>query len=225
MKYVVFLLAAGMLSITAKAQDHFYLSASSGLSLANLHNNMNYTDPVTQGSVATYNINLGVGYQYKHWRLQTGIQYLETGYKLGHMDINPITGIGFWSENDDYRITFRHLGIPLQLGYVINLGNGFTLVPEIGALTTYNFNARSEIKIVNGGENSHTWTGDDFKNRYRTISLWGNAGAHLEYKLNNTFSVMAGPSVQYMLTNFAVPDGIKEHNYDFNFDIGFKVDL
>jgi len=235
MKALLFIAAMAWASSTVNAQNGFYLSPSVGVGATNVKQNYTYNDPtgnsITRSSLINYNAKIGIGYKYKNWRFQTGLQYLQTGYELNNLlfssDFDPAqpvtTGTG------TYQIRYKHLGIPLQVGYVIQPQKKFSLVPFIGLLTTYNIDAKSNIEMGNAITNT-SWSRKDFDNRYNRMSVWGTAALYGQFNLNNNISLFAGPSLQYMISNFDKSPGIgsrtsSQRNYSINIDFGINIGL
>lgn len=235
-KPIALIVITGALTLSAKAQDGFYLSPSLGVGATNVKQNYSYTNAsgntITRSSLINYNAKIGIGYKYKSWRFQTGLQYLQTGYELNDLLFSSVfdpsqpvaTGAG------EYQLRFHHLGIPLQVGYVIQPKKKFSLVPSIGILTTYNLMAKSSLRADNNAESRYTWSRERFNNEFNRFSLWGTANLHLEYKLNNKITFFAGPSIQYMISNFEKnPENAmiksRQRNYTINLDLGVHIGL
>lgn len=236
MKYILSILAAGLLSTTADAQNGFYLTGGAGAGTTNVKQNYSYTDitgsTITRSSRYSYNASLGIGYRYKNWRFQTGVQYLKTGYELNNLvfssDFDPTRIIAV--PSGDYRITYDHIGVPVQVGYTIAPSKKLSLVPYLGLLPTYNLGARSVIS-ASGTETVNKWTSAAFGSRYNRISLWGTAALQLEYKVSNKVSITGGPSLQYMISNFEknthpVPENqYQQRNYAISLNLGVTIRL
>jgi hypothetical protein len=236
MRYLITFLAAGLLSATAQAQNGFYISSSIGAGMAGVnrsHANPNNAPGVlNQSGIVGLNAKGGLGYRYKNWRLETGIQYLSTGYQLNNLtfssDFDPnktlITGSG------KYKITYGHIGIPVSVGYKLHLGEKLSLVPSLGVFASYNMGASTWTK-EGGTERKNTFSGDDFKKEYNSLSLWSTAALHFEYKLSDKISLFAGPSAQYMISNFykeptnSTIFTAAQRNYNINIDLGVKFNF
>lgn len=233
MRYLITLLAAGLLSASAHAQNGFYASASVGAGMAGAnrrhYNPNNAPGVLDQSGITGFNAKGSLGYRYKNWRLETGIQYLRTGYQLNNLsfssDFDPnktlITGTG------KYRVTYGHIGIPLSIGYAFPLSKKLSLVPSLGILASYNTGASTWTK-EGGTERKGTLSGDIFKNEYNSLSLWGTAALHLGYKINDRISLFGGPSAQYMISSFYKEPSnnmnftAAQRNYNINIDLGVK---
>ncbi|WP_118949661.1 outer membrane beta-barrel protein [Taibaiella helva] len=232
MKKLRYLAAALCLPALTHAQNGFYLSASGGAGITNA------SKPEPPGIILEdksafmhYSARLNAGYQMNRWRFQTGIQYFTSGFKRDLVfgnDFNPATP-DIVNPSGDQRVTFHHIGIPVQVGYALPLGNRLKLVPTLGLLTTYNISASMRTRE---GSIKHTssLTGADFSSQYNRISFWGTAAVHLEYRLSNKVSLFGGPSANYMIGNLAKPSvnsgfSYSQRNYTIGFELGIKLEL
>lgn len=236
MKKLLYLAAVLALPALTHAQDGFYLSASGGAGMSNATRSESAGAITGKKTFLTnYNARLTAGYQLNRWRFQTGIQYMTSGYKsdlVFSTDYDPLTGTV--NPSGDARLTFRHIGVPIEVAYALPVGKKLSLVPSLGLLATYNINAQSKTRHHGNPENTHTLSGDDFATLYNRISLWGTASFHVEYKLNDKLSLFGGPSANYMITNMAkqiegphIPElsNISQRNYSFGFELGIKLNL
>jgi hypothetical protein len=230
MKKTLFLAGAIILAVPAIAQNGFYLSPSVGAGMSNARPYNPWTD-ISLSSSFSYNASMGVGYHYKNWRIQSGIQYLTSGYQLNNVSVteffdplNPYRG------TDKYRISYRHLGVPLQIGYTILPTKKLSLVPYLGAFISYNIGARS-VSTEADIKTKTSWSKDEFDLFYKSISVWGTAALYLQYKATNRISILCGPSAKYMISNFAKQRfGImeklsKQKNQAVTLDLGVNIKL
>lgn len=235
MKKTLFLATAVLLAIPAFAQNGFYLSTTVGTGMSNVKQGYTFINEngsfVKQTGIMNYNAKIGVGYQFKNWRFQTGLQYGTSGYKLkGSLfsaDFDPITP--YQQGASEYQLTYNHIGIPVQVGYVILPERKLSIVPQIGIFTSYNLGAHSSM-VSQGEQKEHTWSKESFEGQYKRVSIWGTAAIQLEYKLSKRISLIGGPSVQYMINNFNYspnPSFFKseQRNYAINFDLGVNIKL
>lgn len=237
MKKLLYLAAALSLPALTHAQDGFYLSASGGAGMSNAtRSEVPGLMSEEKTFITNYNAGLTAGYQLNRWRFQTGVQYMTSGYKYDLVfstDYDPLTGKV--NPSGDVRLTFRHIGIPVQVAYALPIGKKLNLVPSLGLLATYNMNLQSRTRYNNGTrENTQTLSGDDFTALFNRVSLWGTAALHVEYKLSDRVSLFGGPSANYMITNLAkqidmphVPElsNISQRNYSFGLELGVKLNL
>lgn len=226
------LLTAGILTMQANAQSGFYLSPAIGAGMSGVKQNYFSIDQKNGFSpdskvILSYNAQLGVGYRYKKWRLETGLQYLVTGYKYEDifLGIDFPTGPAGTTET-----RYQHLAVPLRLGYSISLSDRLHLVPYAGIAASYNMGARTITDIPGSLKSDYRWKSKDFKNQFNSISVWGNLALQLEYKTSDRISIFGGPSAQYMISNFLkTPDNAvykaSDRQYTINMDLGVKIGL
>ena len=225
------MLALGMLSFQASARNGFYISPSIGAGISSQKQKYFSPDQISYSpdtkNAFSYNAQLGIGYSYKKWRLETGLQYAVTGYK--YTDI--ILGINFPDMGEGTIETrYQHLSLPLRIGYTVGLSDKLSLAPYAGIIASYNLGARTVTKFSPEPKSDYRWQSKDFKNYYNSSSLWGNLALRLEYKVNNRLSILGGPTVQYMISNFMkIPDGAiykaSERMFLVNMDFGVKYNL
>lgn len=229
MKHLSALLCSGLLTIPAYAQNGFYLSPSVGAGMSSSSPSSygttsdGYSVLMDKTPIPAYNMQIGIGYQYKNWRFQSGLQYFRSGFKIGGLSFNthfnPFDPAVL--TNGSYNISISQIGIPLQVGYVIPLSKKLCLVPYaglLGALTFAGNSRHDEHKQIT----NRSLSGAEL-NGYGRFTVWGLAGLQLEYKLNNKVSVFGGPSLQYRLrTTGGNTDG---NFYNLNFNLGMKFNL
>ncbi|WP_118974153.1 autotransporter outer membrane beta-barrel domain-containing protein [Taibaiella koreensis] len=233
MNKLIYLLAAISLPAATYAQNGFYLSASGGAGISNATRS-EIPGPTLgdKHAVFQYGARITVGYQMKRWRLQTGVQYLTSGFKRDLIfgnDFNPANLPGVVNPSGDQSVTFHHIGIPVQVAYTLPLGNKLSLVPTLGVLATYNTGATVQTWEGNN-KSTYNLTGDAFGTQYNRISVWGTAALHLEYKLSDKVSLFGGPSASYMFGNMvkqgSIPyASVTQRNYNIGFELGIKIAL
>ncbi|WP_118975851.1 outer membrane beta-barrel protein [Taibaiella koreensis] len=228
MKYVLVLLLACPFATTLHAQNGLYLAPSIGAGLSNANRSVltgsgEMTMGNAKGPVFSQTAQLGIGYQYKHWRFQSGIQYFQGGYKTDDPIFRPATDNPAMpvSLKDEYRFVVHQVGIPLQVGYAIALSPRLTLVPYAGITTAFAF--AGNARLSNGAGTTGGGLEGIAVNDYGRFTLWGQAGLQLEYKLNNRISLTGGPSVQYRLAGTGNRDA--KNYYNLNFNLGAKINL
>ncbi|RYE11976.1 MAG: hypothetical protein EOP51_32360 [Sphingobacteriales bacterium] len=236
MKKALLVLMAGIIATTNSfAQNGFYLSPSVGIGMGNgdFSREDNSFNRVTHPATFVYHGKLIIGYEFNNWRLQTGIQYFNSKYKikgaLFSSDFDP-TG-NATSANSVIQNSYKHIGIPLQLGYVLGSDRKLSVVPYVGIIAAYNFrNFTDQVSVSGAAIQKRKWEADVFNPNFNGMSIWGTAAVHLEYKLSKRISIIAGPSSQYMISNFRNnPSGTvyqsTQHNYTLSLDAGVKIKL
>jgi hypothetical protein len=230
MKYIPALLITSMFSLSAYAQNGFYIAPSIGAGISNATKSpyavgvYGYAASNHKSAVFSNNLQFGIGYRYKNWLFQTGIQYFKSGYKID----NLVFGTDFDPNNDNisgsgsYTIKINQIGIPLQVGYAIPLSNKLSLVPYVGVLSSFTFSGSSKLnepgKLPKNSELSGAALND-----YGRFTFWGLAGAQLEYKLSDKVSLFGGPSIQYKLGSTS--NNNQQNFYNLNFNLGLKMNL
>ncbi len=225
MHRIILMLAFGLLAHQASGRNGFYVSPSAGVGVSRLRLNYLLPDGVKfdrrAENVLSYNATLGMGYNYKKWRLEMGLQYALTGYQV--TCLSP----GF-PDNTRTTTRYEHLNIPLRLGYNIGLNNRLSFVPYAGIVVGYNIGARTITNYPPAPELEHGWSADEFKNSYNRFYLSGSLALRLEYMINHRISIFSGPSAQYMLTRFMkMPSEMKpsENIFMAHMDLGLKVNF
>ncbi len=226
MKYLITLLISGMALVATHAQNGAYIAAAAGIGSCAINTNITYFDQkgnsIERSALVSYNAGIGIGYEHKHWRFETGVQYLRTGYEMP----NLLFGTDFDGELSHFatgpgklRLTYNHIGIPLRAGYVFYSSRKINLVPYLGILSTYNTGARSVFNST-----ANTWSATAFDNRYNRISVWGTAALYLEGKVSSKVSLFGGSSLYYMISDFAKAY-TTQRNYMIGVDLGLKMTL
>jgi len=228
MKHALAFLTTIVLSMAASAQNGFYLSPSIGAGISNANRSVPFdqygpTLGSAKGPVFSTTAQIGIGYSYKRWRFQSGIQYFQGGYKTDDPIFRPA------SDNlaiplpltDEYRFVVHQVGIPLQVGYAIALSKRLTLVPYAGITPAFAFAGSS--RFSNSSETTRGGLEGYAVNDYGRYTLWAQAGMQLEYKLNNRISLTGGPSLQYRIAGTGNQDA--KHYYNLNFNLGAKISL
>jgi hypothetical protein len=229
MKKMFFLLGCIAIGLNAKGQGKVYIMPTAGIGLSNVSQDYNKDQfhDLNKSGIMNYNIQVGVGYCLGKWRIETGLQYLVSGFK--HTGLLFGNSYPNGSANGFIEYKYLHLNVPLQVGYTIPVSAKFSFVPMVGMALGYNMDEHitvdyDEVRYTNNmGRQA-------FKSIYNTISVWTKTGVRLEYKINNRFQLIGGPNFQYMLTNlYKVPDNVvyeaAQHNYSLNFDLGLKVSI
>jgi|GEM_PF-1161580 len=229
MKKSILALCLTVASISAAAQSELFLQPGAAIGTGEVIRKVYPGTTIHYDNATQTNYQIGIGYQTGKWRISTGVGYLRTGYQDNALfATNTSTGqygIGY-SQTPTYQYKtiyefFHHVMVPLTVSYQVRLSNKFVLVPSIGAEGSYNMDEKVHIS----GQDEYTVPDKTFTSNYNSISVWAMTSLHAEYKLNERLSIFAGPSGQWMLTNFyKVPSGAAytatQHNYSYLFDAG-----
>jgi len=234
MKKVIFSLAACCIVAAVNAQNKFYVLPSVGAGISNIH--QTFYSPVVQESdikndvVFNYNTQLLLGYQWKHFVIETGAQYLTTG------NSNEFAFVTVEPPQPEFlyrKVTYKYtsITIPVQIGYEIPVSPAFSVTPTIGANIGFNLSQQYSWKDLNDHESTEKLPNDLYGNNFKKTSIWGNAGVRLSYKINERIAIVGGPGFQYMLNNFVEDPVISstfkstQRNYSLDFNLGVRVNL
>lgn len=215
--------------MNAKGQGKIYIMPTAGMGLSNVSQDYakgQFSD-LKKSGIMNYNIQIGVGYRLERWRIETGLQYLVSGFK--HTGLLFGNSYPNGAANGYIVYKYLHLNVPLQVGYTIPVSSKFSFVPTVGMALGYNIDQHTTVDYEDV-RYTNKMGRQAFKSIYNTISVWGKAGFRIEYKLNNRFDLVGGPAFQYMFTNiYKVPDNApykaSQHSYSLNFDLGLKVNI
>jgi hypothetical protein len=172
----------------------------------------------------SYNIQASIGYRYKNWRFQSGIQYLKSGYEIKDLIFTQsptpythaiVTSLG------SYKVGFGQLGIPIQVGYAIPLNKKLSFIPYAGLFAAFTFSGSSRYEYK--GEKSKNSLSGAALAGYGWFTGWGKFGLQLEYKVNNKVSIFGGPSVQYELVTTG--ESMENSFSNFHFNLGLSISL
>ena len=227
MKNIILLFMLGGCT-AANAQNGIYLAPSLGIGQTNVKSNI-VNAPI---SIRHYGGKLGIGYPKNKWRLESGLRYFTTGYKTRtyYLFDNNMYFPTIWNQPDLFDIlTYRHLEVPLKIGYEVKLAHRLFFVPMIGISTSYNMGARDQVessgRITQDGE----LTASEFDSRYQRYSAWVNLALNLEYKVSKRTNVVAAFQGDYMFTSLLKPhvyyNQSTQNNYAYSFNLGVKWNI
>ncbi len=222
---VIFLV---IINFSVSAQNIFYIKPFAGMGFSNIISRSFSTGistfPSDNHLLKSYDGGVAIGHRMGNVDISTGIQILSTGTKH--------TGIVFWngagpSDSGYYSNRFRHLMIPVNIGYHIHIGKKFSVMPEIGIAASYNFNGTTYSKTQIRNER-HNFS--PANSNFHMFSLFGSGQLNIQYVLNQMLALTLTPSFYYMLTNFdnppsGAPFDPKEHPYAANVNIGLVINL
>lgn len=172
------------------AQDGFFITATGyGCITGNL------SGPSDASEIASgLKSGINIGYQRNRWQFSTGIHYLETGYQQDifyNNNFNPDTPLY-------QQFKFRHILVPLEVGYELLPGRRFGLIPSAGLAFSHNTAMRY---LSNNGNYERTVKNTEFSMNYNAFSFFAHVGFHVRYKINDQFSLLAGYQSFFMLSN------------------------
>ncbi len=205
-------------SLSSAAQNGWFLAGSTGIGVANIRERALYPSSSVKTGILSFAPQITAGYRLGHLRFSAGLAYYRTGYtrKKHTVIYAPPTLTPY---ETDLQCVFRHLAIPLTIGSELYLSDRLTLLPHLGTDISFNL---GETLIYRNAANtfSYSITNTEFHNTYHSVSLIGNAGIRLEYKIGRV-SLFAGPAGRYMLGDFLrKPYNLSLHPYGLYFNTG-----
>jgi len=212
-----------------KKPKPFYLTPVASTGTGNASQNIDapgsgITTPKPK-SIITHNIGMNFGYLHNKLRFEAGLQYGSSGYKYLE---KALPGA---QKNSSISVTYSHLSIPIQVGYEVQLNKEVKMIPKLGLLTSYNIGATEKQFLQGSQPSKRDMSSSVFNDNYNKISLWTTAAVHFEYAVGPRVGVFAGPSFQYMVSDFLkMPPGgtfdPTQRNYNLHIDLGatFRLD-
>ena len=187
-------------------------SALSAVMINNIANNEVYTDvkhhaPLTFGASMRFQIS-------KNWGVETGLTYT-----LLQSDLRGGSNESYYEENQ----RLHYIGIPLRINRTIWSNRSFELYASAGGAieksvsgrlkTTYTVDNREEVTHV-----------ESLSIKELQFSLAATLGA--QYKVTEQMGFYLEPGMVYYFNDGSNIETIrKEHPYNFNLQLGFRVDF
>lgn len=145
---------------------------------------------------AGWSLNAELGYRFQNnFQISTGLCIIKTAFSNNFNYIIP--------EPSDYYETFRfkHLMLPLSVGYNFQLSPKLTLTPSVNTGVSY---------LLSGNYQSET--SSSFKEKfnrqtlaanYNEISIWAGTSLQLSYTVNERISLTGSYVFNSMVSNFS----------------------
>lgn len=194
------------------------MAGTAGFGVANMRERALYPAAGEKTGIFSFAPEITAGYRLGYLRFSAGMSYYRTGYtrKKHTVIYAPPTLTPY---ETDLQCIFRHLSIPLCIGSEVYISDRLTLLPYLGADISFNL---GETLIYRNEANtfSYSITNTEFYNNYHRVSLMGNGGINLEYKIGK-LSLFGGPAARYMLADFLrKPYNLSLHAYGLYFNTG-----
>ncbi len=231
MRKILLVLGLGMPVLPSFAHRGLYVAPSVGMGMSNAAQDFFTVDQngrqIKPAAVFCYNAQVGIGYRFGRWRLETGLQYAITGFTHKALFFDDIPADA--AEGTE-QTRYYHLSVPLCVGYTLPLSSRWSLSPRVAAMLGYNLGAATIADFPGRMKMNAPWTSEQFKKEKQSVSFWGSVSLLAEYGLSHRVSLFAGPGMQYMLSNFLkVPAGAPykatERPYFINMDLGARINL
>lgn len=156
--------------------------------------------PAANSGKPIYTLGIQAGLAYTHLRLSAGVALLNNGF--GHEGLlfedqfDPLTGQVIKSTAPvDIAYTYRHIAIPITVGYALNLGGKLSIVPEIAIAPAYRIAYISEWQQADGSVkryNNNATVGDK-------MSVFFMTAVNAQYNLNKHIGITLGPAYTILL--------------------------
>lgn len=222
-----------LLSATLYAQNGLFIAPFAGAGAGSTHSNLYNQDAFFIYDVqkptltSTYTAGITVGYRLNKWELTTGVAYLQSGFAQRY-DMGD-----FILEHVKHTEHETHIVIPVVADRRFHLTGRSYLSAGIGAALYQNIGAKYKDDIsldgvTNTATTRHTYTADEFNDRYHKTSLSGIGRVRYMYQLSPKLNIFAGPEFQYMLTSILKTTDYfdhYQHNYVVNMNLGVQLNL
>lgn len=221
-KNLAALAALTLFSYNSYAQTFFYLKPYGGTGYTSATHKNVYNSTVKERGILATQAGIAVGYAQGAWRTEMGLQYLETGYKILPVYISG--GNNKLMDSGSYSLRFRHLVLPLNIGYALKAGKKMNIIPALGIAALWNMNATSRLKTTLH-DDKYTYQSAEFSRTYRKVVFAGMVHLGLEYNLSSQLALTADPQFCYMVSSMYDNRGYstfpyKQHNYALTTTVG-----
>lgn len=223
MKYLAAIILL-LIPLLSEGQNGFFAKPSYSIGFSNMVLKSDTRNIQNKKGVFSNAISLAFGYEYNNIRINTGLGYLKTGYK-----IKDYTTIYFHLQPflSDGIFLYDHFIVPLEVSYVQKLSKSLSVVPGAGIVFCANL---GESIVYKNAETTLKYSVNtvDFKSIYHSVSFLAHGNVAFEYNLAENLSLCAGPSVYYMVPSFLKQvHGFadKQHNYAVVADIGVVLHI
>ena len=217
-KFILFILCLSC--IPAFAQDGLFLQPTIGIGVGKVKYSEDAPFPIKFTLIPS--VQIGIGYQFSHVVLSTGLGYMQTGFaqKITYTDyVGNVVGTGYLN------LHYNHLVVPVTVGYKLNGGKKFSVTPVIGTEITYNISGR-EVTSGYGPKQNTKIPNDQFKKGIEPISVFGLIQLNLDFLIADRLSIVCTPKFDYMVTNMLKDSPhIAQHCYTFLLNAGIKWSL
>lgn len=214
----------GFYGLSGYAQAGFYLApmAGGGISSSSGAGFLLSTNPKSPIYAQEYQV--GLGYSFHNWQLETGLGYATTGaHGVGYLwrSVGYWGGVLVFTPPPAYTATTinRHILAPLSVRYNILMGKRLSVVPGLGIEWLYNY-ATETRNVSNEAFTDVANTYDHFKTVTPALLYSLECG----WKLNDKWSILAGPNMQHMLKPVTTQPGFG-YDYAYVFNAGLKYQI
>lgn len=128
-----------------------------------------------------------------HWMLMSGLNFAQSGGRFAVM--SPYAMSAYAEEFKEVNTRVLSFEIPLKIGYDINLGHNFSIIPNVGMFARYTVATfKSNIILADGSTQKWNSTKDFDKGSYHIDAFkrfdYGLVGG-IDFRFANHYSVSA----------------------------------
>ncbi len=221
---ILFSLAFCIAYLSATAQTGFYLQPIFGGGTSNtiFINRMDVREKTTP--VPMLNGEVGVGFQFKTFVVNTGLGFMRTGFGIS----DPYGLRGVYSG----KYCINHIVLPMMVGFRLRTKSKISVTPALGLEIAYNNTGKVSIDAVPGSYVPMTYriAHKDLRYQYLELSVFAVAELRLECKLSSHLAVMCVPRFVRAVSNMenhatSTSTFNSVYNYAMMFDAGVKWTL
>jgi hypothetical protein len=214
-----------LLSFTANGKKGIYLKLHAGGGVTNTYDD-HTTTPVIYNSAKQAAVN--IGFLKGGWHLETGIEYIETGCKMENVSLYMYSNFnilstggtnGVSNPTGDVSLRFKHIMVPVTLGYDFKSGKHWSLVPMIGTGLSYNLNPAVIVDAGSGGEKV---TGTYYQTNQVRISVWATARLAAEYNVTDNLAVFLQPQANMIVSKLVEKYRTDSKNFALTATVGLR---
>lgn len=151
--------------------------------------------PAANSGKPIYTLGIQAGLAYTHLRLSAGVALLNHGFAFNDLvfenQYDPTTGqVIKPAETVDITYSYRHIALPITVGYALNIGSKLSIVPELALAPAYKTAYISEWQYADGTTQRHNNTatvGD-------RVSVFFMSAVNAQYNINKHLGITLGPA-------------------------------
>jgi hypothetical protein len=173
------------------------------------------------GPYSNIEAQLGLDYKINRFSLGTGISYFTSVDGTEH-NATPFPN----AYNYDQRYIFRHVIVPLNIGYHIPVGSRFHIIPMAIIGISYNTSVKYmtwEDYYANLYERK--LSRQEFDQHYRRISLWAGLALRFSYHITDRLSILASFQGRGTITPINKNDSYRQRSSSISAGAGFQYSL
>lgn len=192
-------------SATVAAQQGLYVKAEGGWGGTRSHND-DFFGTSTSDITTTHRAALSVGVQRGKFSLEAGLGYSRTGGTYDALafefDFDPVTGT-LTEVPSRHMVLHMHYTLPMSLGYIMELGKGWTVQPRVGVEGAFNAWLTHSIEKRGVVRSSRVTEEDGYHLGYNKVVVFGTAAVQVHRRIGSRVGLFAGASYRHAANDFA----------------------